>query len=134
MFAGPPMPSTKNKEDDTVLSELHLDVTLQFKVQEYFDKANNTVFIWYKRNTSLQTDGSKYIISFFRYQSTLVIRKITISDFGQYRVYVRNSYGEYIHTFELIQKGKMHIPLLYIYFICQNALSVCLISLITIFS
>ena len=99
------MPSPENKEDDTALSELHLDVTLQFKVQEYFDEANKTVFIWYKQNTSLQTDGSKYIISFFIFQSTLVIRKITTRDFGQYRVFVRNSYGQYIHIFELLEKG-----------------------------
>ena len=116
------MPSTKKTEDDTVLSILHSDITLECQVQEYFDEANNTVFTWYKHNTSLQTDSSKYIISTFRYRSTLVIRKVTITDFGQYRVFVRNSYGKYIHFFELLQKGN------YIYIFSQNASNVCLIN------
>ena len=100
------MPSTKIKTDYTVFSILHVDVTLHFEAHEYFDDPNRTVFIWYQQNSSLQTDGNKYIISSNDFQSNLVIRKMTTTDFGQYSVLVRNSYGEYMHNFELREKGK----------------------------
>ena len=119
-FAGPPMPSNESKENDTVYSVLHSDVILHLEVYEYFDESNNTVFIWYKQNSSLQNKGSKYIISSYRFQSHLVIRQIEITDFGQYRVLVRNSYGEYIHFFELREKGNIYYNIFYIQFVNQS--------------
>jgi hypothetical protein len=105
MFTGPPKPFTGNLKEMKLTAVLHSDVTLQFLAQEYFDEENNTIFTWYNQNSSLHNGGRKYILSSFGLQSTLIIRNMTQSDFGQYRVEVKNSIGHYIHYYKLQEKG-----------------------------
>ncbi|XP_060554424.1 peroxidasin homolog [Ruditapes philippinarum] len=95
----PPRPKTV--KDDNVTAILRSDVTLQFTAHDFFDEQNKTEFTWYKQNMSLQNGGSKHIISSYGLQSVLIIRNITQTDYGQYRVIVRNSVGQYIHNYEL---------------------------------
>jgi hypothetical protein len=106
MFIGPPRPSADTLKETKITALLHVDVTLQFLAQDFFDEKNKTVFAWYKQNVSLQND-EKYIISSYGLQSNLIIRNITYSDYGQYRVIVRNSFGHITHYYELQEKGKI---------------------------
>jgi hypothetical protein len=78
---------------------------LQFFAHGYFDEENKTLFTLYKQNMSLQNGGIKHIISSQGLQSVLIIRNITETDYGQYRVVVRNSVGQYMHYYELHKKG-----------------------------
>ncbi|XP_060559015.1 vascular endothelial growth factor receptor 1-like [Ruditapes philippinarum] len=102
----PPRPSADNLKEGKLAVVLHSDVTLQFLAQNYFDEENNTIFTWYNQNSSLQNGGRKYIISSLGLQSTLIVRNVTQTDYGQYHVEVRNSAGFYIHYYELQTKAK----------------------------
>jgi hypothetical protein len=107
MFIGPPRPSADTLRE----TKMHFDVTLQYLAKEFLDEQNKTVFAWYKQNVPLQNDGNKYIISSHGLQSNLIIRNITQSDYGQYRVVVRNSFGHYTHYYEVREKGKKLLQL-----------------------
>ncbi|XP_060573197.1 titin-like [Ruditapes philippinarum] len=96
----PPCPSPDTLKVTNITALLHCDVTLQFFAQNFFDEHNKTVFAWYKQNLSLQND-KKYIISSYGLKSNLIVRNITYSDYGQYRVTVGNSFGQCAHYYEL---------------------------------
>ncbi|XP_060606553.1 synaptogenesis protein syg-2-like [Ruditapes philippinarum] len=96
-----PKPATDSLKESIIAVIPYTDVTLQFIAKNYFDEQNKTQFTWYKQNTSLHYDSSKYMILSYGLQSVLIIRNVTQSDYGQYRVVVRNSVGQYIHYFEL---------------------------------
>ncbi|XP_060565944.1 titin-like [Ruditapes philippinarum] len=102
----PPCPSPDTLKETNITALLHCDVTLKFFAQDFFDEQNKTEFAWYKQisNVSLQND-KKYIISSNGLQSNLIIRNITYSDYGQYRVSVRNSYGNCSHYYELLENA-----------------------------
>jgi hypothetical protein len=112
MFTGPPRPSADNLKEGKLAVVLHSDVTLQFLAQNYFDEENNTIFTWYNQNSSLQNGGRKYIISSLGLQSTLIVRNVTQTDYGQYHVEVRNSAGFYIHYYELTKGKHLYIKIL----------------------
>jgi hypothetical protein len=108
IFIGPPCPSPApgTLKETNVTALLHCDVMLQFVAQNFFDEQNKTFFAWYKQNLSLQNDGKKYILSSYGLKSNLIIRNITYSDYGQYRVTAWNSFGQCSHYYELQENGK----------------------------
>ncbi|XP_060577802.1 peroxidasin-like [Ruditapes philippinarum] len=100
----PPCPSPDTLKATKITALPYCDVTLQFFAQDFFDEQKKTVFEWYKQNVSLEND-TKYIISSYGLKSNLVIKNITNSDYGRYRVIVRNSFGHDTHYYELQGKA-----------------------------
>ncbi|XP_060573101.1 peroxidasin homolog [Ruditapes philippinarum] len=103
-----PRPSADTVKETKITALLHVDVTLQFLAQDFFDEQNKTAFAWYKQKVPIQNDGNKYIISSYGLQSNLIIRNITYSDYGQYQVVVRNSFGHNTYYYELLEKAPQH--------------------------
>lgn len=79
----------------------------------YLDEPNKTVFTWFKENISLSKNVKKYHIQTDGLQTNLSIRNTTQQDLGLYRLNVKNSAGEYIHSYNLKSTGNLSIKLLF---------------------